>query len=59
MDFGNFFETVYNLALNLIKVISSVWDWLSEPLIENFSPIDLLGVGILVLIGVWVVKELL
>ena len=59
MDWSNFLETIYNLAIGLLKVIGSVWNWLSEPLVDGFSPIELLGVGLSVLIGIWIAKELL
>lgn len=59
MDFGNVFQSLWNLVIALIEAIGSVWDWLTDPLIEGFSPIELLGVGILVLIGAWVVKHLI
>ena len=59
MEWSNVFDSIWSLAEALIKAIGSVWNWLSNPLIEGYSPIDLLGVGILVLIGAWAVKSLI
>ena len=59
MEWSNVFQSIWNLAIALIEAIGSVWNWLTEPIIQGFSPIELLGVGILVLIGAWAVKSLI
>lgn len=78
MDWSNVFQSIWDLAENLIKAIGSVWSWLTTPikidipfLIDipliggwfnmtlDYSPIGLLGVGVLVLIGLWVVKHII
>ncbi len=68
MDFGNVIDSIWNLAENLIKAIGAVWNWLTTPLefsvlgfsVElGYSPIGLLGVGVLVLVSLWVVKDLI
>lgn len=78
MDFGNVFESIWNMAKGLIQVIGVVWEWLTNPLnidipllsdipgIGNwfqisldYSPIELIGIGIGVLLVLWVVKNLI
>ncbi len=68
MDFGNVFDSIWSLAESLIKAIGSVWNWLTTPLEFTvmgfpvdlgYSPIGLLGVGVLVLVSLWVVKHLI
>lgn len=78
MDFNNFIESIYNMAVGLIEVIGVVWNWLSDPLkIDipllrniplvggwfnislNYSPLEFIGVGILVLLILWIIKSLI
>lgn len=69
---NNLFQTIYDLLIEFIKAVSSVWDWLNDPIkigfdlgllgyigIPPFTPISAFGVGILVIIGLWAVKSLL
>ena len=62
---------LWEIAETLIKNISSVWEWLNEPFyigfelfgytisLGSFVPIHLIGTGIVVLLGFWVIKSLL
>ncbi len=68
MEWNNVFESLWNMAETLIKAIGSVWNWLTTPLEFKvlgfpvdlgYSPIGLLGVGVLVLVSLWVVKHLI
>ncbi len=77
MDWINVFESIWNMALSLIKAIGSVWNWLTTPLKVDipllsdiplvggwfnisldYSPLGLLGVGVLVLVSLWVIKHI-
>lgn len=78
MDYGNLFNSLWNMAKNLIEIIGDVWNWLSAPLEINipflrdvplvggwfewsldYSPIELLGVGIITLVLLWIIKHLI
>ena len=75
---GNFFESIWDMAEDFIKVMGTVWNWLVSPLeinvpllsdmplvgswfewSLNYSPLQLLGVGISLLLVLWVVKNLI
>lgn len=69
---NNLFQVLWDLLLNFIQAVSSVWEWLNKPIkigvdlgiigyigIPPFTPISAFGVGILVIIGLWAVKSLL
>lgn len=67
----NIIVNLWNIAISLIENISRVWQWLNEPFTIGFSlfgfdislgtfvPINLIGTGIIALLGFWVIKSLL
>ncbi len=67
----NILGNLWDIAITLIENINKVWDWLNEPFyigfelfgftisLGSFVPIHLIGAGILVLLGFWVIKSLL
>lgn len=67
----NILDNLWEIAITLIKNINRVWEWLNEPFhigfelfgftisLGSFVPIHLIGGGILVLLGFWVIKSLL
>ena len=67
----NILGNLWDIAITLIENINEVWDWLNEPFyigfelfgftisLGSFVPIHLIGAGILVLLGFWVIKSLL
>ena len=64
-------SNLWDIAIALIENVNAVWEWLNKPYnigfelfgftisLGSFVPIHLIGGGILVLIGFWVVKALL
>lgn len=59
---------LWSLIEKVLANISRVWDWLNTTLSINilgisfdldYSPLQLLGVGILVLIALWFIKSLI
>jgi len=67
----NILGNLWDIAITLIENINNVWDWLNEPFyigfelfgftisLGSFVPIHLIGTGIIVLLGFWVIKSLL
>lgn len=67
----NILGNLWDITITLIENISKVWQWLNEPFnigfeifgfnisLGSFVPIHLIGGGILVLLGFWVIKALL
>lgn len=67
----NIIGNLWDIAETLIKNINRVWEWLNEPFyigfelfgftisLGSFVPIQLIGTGILVLLGFWFIKALL
>lgn len=67
----NILGNLWDIAITLIENISKVWQWLNEPFeigfelfgfkisLGSFVPVHLIGGGILVLLGFWIVKALL
>lgn len=67
----NILINLWDIAISLIENINKVWQWLNEPFyigfelfgftisLGSFVPIHLIGGGILVLLGFWVIKSLL
>lgn len=67
----NILSNLWDIAITLIENVSLIWDWLNKPFnigfelfgftisLGSFVPIQLIGGGILVLIGFWFVKSLL
>lgn len=67
----NIILNLWEIAEAIIKNINKVWEWLNEPFnigfelfgfnisLGSFVPLHLIGGGILVLLGFWIVKALL
>jgi len=69
-DLGNVLRTLYNLVLTWAGMINDFWSWFSNPVKLGFDipvigfigidfvPLELLGIGILGLIVIWLIKAL-
>lgn len=67
----NILGNLWDIAITLIENINRVWEWLNEPFtigfelfgftisLGSFVPLHLIGGGIIVLLGFWVIKSLL
>lgn len=67
----NILENLWDIAISLIENVNTIWEWLNKPFklaidlkifeinLGSFVPIQLIGAGILVLIGFWFIKSLL
>ncbi|HEY8363658.1 MAG TPA: hypothetical protein VIK77_12455 [Tissierellaceae bacterium] len=67
----NILINLWEIVESLIKNINRVWEWLNEPFtigfklfgfeisLGTFVPLNLIGGGILVLLGFWLIKALL
>ena len=68
---NNILGNLWDIAISLIENVNKVWEWLNEPFnisfelfgftinLGSFVPIQLIGTGILVLLGFWFIKALL
>lgn len=67
----NIISEMWDVAINLIKGIGTIWEWLKTPIelgfkipiigyigIPSFTPIGIIGAGITAFIIFWLIKAL-
>jgi hypothetical protein len=59
MDYGNIFQRLWEIAIELTKSISSLWNWLNEPLEISFFGIDIVNVAPMAMLGSGLIITLL